>query len=389
MTKLDIQVFCDAIYDAVVDDGQWQRVIDLLRHCFPFAQPGIAFIDGVAEPPCEQTFGWIDKASLNAFARELARPPDGNDLDGNVRPDSLDAIDNEPDRHVHGNDWIRLNDGVKRGVGAALFRDGERCALFSVQFDGAAVSHKAQQDLEDFLRELVPHLSRAIELKRALGDATLYSSTLEAALDQHGAGIIVAGPDGDVRYANAIATAYFEDGAHPLKNLAGRLYFDTAQQRDLLDAHLYEVTRGVARQRFARGNAMRVQQGDSDVYVLLIFPLASNQQSDSIFAQIATPDDGQALIFVVDPNSGIDVEAEFLRVAFGVSPAEAELALAIANGETLQDFADRRSISRNTARNQMQSLLEKLGFNRQSQLVALVARTFAQIRSADGAGPTP
>ena len=34
-------------------------------------------------------------------------------------------------------------------------------------------------------------------------------------------------------------------------------------------------------------------------------------------------------------------------------------------------------------------LLEKLGFNRQSQLVALVARTFAQIRSADGAGPTP
>ncbi|ACL61291.1 helix-turn-helix transcriptional regulator [Methylobacterium nodulans] len=63
-----------------------------------------------------------------------------------------------------------------------------------------------------------------------------------------------------------------------------------------------------------------------------------------------------------------------IRLAFGLSPAEARLVSLLAAGESLYDIAEATGITRETARNQLKSAMAKTGMRRQSQLVALISR---------------
>jgi DNA-binding CsgD family transcriptional regulator len=62
------------------------------------------------------------------------------------------------------------------------------------------------------------------------------------------------------------------------------------------------------------------------------------------------------------------------RQAYRLSPAEADLLLALMRGQTPQDFADARGVRITTVRTQMRALLLKTRTLRQQDLVALVAR---------------
>jgi DNA-binding CsgD family transcriptional regulator len=66
---------------------------------------------------------------------------------------------------------------------------------------------------------------------------------------------------------------------------------------------------------------------------------------------------------------------EALCSDFGLTPAEANIALGIARGETLASLATSRGISIATARTQLKQVFAKLGAHRQSQLVSLLNRS--------------
>jgi len=57
------------------------------------------------------------------------------------------------------------------------------------------------------------------------------------------------------------------------------------------------------------------------------------------------------------------------QARFGLTEAEAALAAALAAGEALSAYAARRGVRVQTARNQLQSVFQKVGVNRQSDLV--------------------
>lgn len=59
-----------------------------------------------------------------------------------------------------------------------------------------------------------------------------------------------------------------------------------------------------------------------------------------------------------------------LRMAFGVTAAEAKVAILLAGGQSPQDIAQQRGVSVNTIRSQLRSLYDKLGVSRQSELAA-------------------
>ena len=66
------------------------------------------------------------------------------------------------------------------------------------------------------------------------------------------------------------------------------------------------------------------------------------------------------------------VRAERLRAVFGLTLAEAAVALHIANGGNMRNFAEQRKLSRHTARNQLQQVFDKTGVRRQAGLVRLL-----------------
>lgn len=66
------------------------------------------------------------------------------------------------------------------------------------------------------------------------------------------------------------------------------------------------------------------------------------------------------------------VRAERLRALFGLTLAEAAIALHIVNGNNMRNFADQRKLSRHTARNQLQQVFDKTGVHSQAELVRLL-----------------
>ncbi len=63
-----------------------------------------------------------------------------------------------------------------------------------------------------------------------------------------------------------------------------------------------------------------------------------------------------------------------LRSAFGLTGAEAAVALALATGATSRDIADRRGVSRDTVKVQVAAIYQKVGVTKATQLARLIAR---------------
>ena len=66
------------------------------------------------------------------------------------------------------------------------------------------------------------------------------------------------------------------------------------------------------------------------------------------------------------------VDATMLRRLWDLTAAEAQLALALADGATLEEIASRTGISQETARVHLKRTLAKSGTHRQSELVRLI-----------------
>lgn len=79
-----------------------------------------------------------------------------------------------------------------------------------------------------------------------------------------------------------------------------------------------------------------------------------------------------------------------LRAAFGLTQAEADIALGLADGLSVSEIADCRGISGVTIRSQLKRVYEKTGARRQSELAVMVWRWAALSAPAPGeAAPAP
>lgn len=82
---------------------------------------------------------------------------------------------------------------------------------------------------------------------------------------------------------------------------------------------------------------------------------------------------GLALVIATPVDRALVPAAEVLQVLFDLTPAEARVARAVAEGKTLEAIALANGVSRETVRTQLASVLAKTGMSRQAELVALLA----------------
>jgi DNA-binding CsgD family transcriptional regulator len=84
--------------------------------------------------------------------------------------------------------------------------------------------------------------------------------------------------------------------------------------------------------------------------------------------------DAGVLLIVRTPTNDAQRRATLLRESYGLTPAETEIALALADGKKAEAIAHVRGVSVGTVRVQIKSLLAKAGVNRQIELVARLSR---------------
>jgi DNA-binding CsgD family transcriptional regulator len=79
-----------------------------------------------------------------------------------------------------------------------------------------------------------------------------------------------------------------------------------------------------------------------------------------------------AAVFVSDPEHAPAIDARMLREWFGLTPAEARLAVVLVQGHSLAEALKRLGVGVNTARSQLKNIFGKTGTNRQAELVRLL-----------------
>jgi DNA-binding CsgD family transcriptional regulator len=83
--------------------------------------------------------------------------------------------------------------------------------------------------------------------------------------------------------------------------------------------------------------------------------------------------DGGFILVLSRPGTGRQLKSEVLQSLYDLTPAEARLARALANGLSPDEIAAQAGTTIATVRSQLKSLFVKLGVNRQAQLVSLLA----------------
>ena len=227
--------------------------------------------------------------------------------------------------------------------------------------------------------QLLPHLRRAIQIHARLSRTESERDLYADAVDHLAVATLVLDERGRVLNTNTVAAALLEseDG---LSLAEQRLH---VQDRST-DAQLQSmIETAVTAQRAGTTGmvrALRVPRpsGLQD-YGLVLRPVplaewAEGQSSPSVAVFISDP--AQADGSEAKPS---EVSRQLLQELFQLTPAEAFLALRLAQGLSLAEVSEQQNISQHTARAQLKSIFAKTGVARQAELVRLVLKSVASL----------
>lgn len=257
--------------------------------------------------------------------------------------------------------------GLVETLGGVMRTSGGRFEMFGLQ-RGKERGAFGEED-DQAIEAIIPHMARALQLRRLFLAQDLKISRLEQTLDRATAGILMIDTEGKVLFANAAmqAVARATDGL--AFDRLGRLVASDAAARRFIEARIVDVAAGGA------GGVTAVSRpSDRRPYILLVAPLTS-----AVSEGLAGGASGGALIVVHDPDVDLSSTAEMLQRGLGLPQGAAELSLALASGHDLKDFARMRGVTIHTARFHLRTALERTGAGNQAGLVKLVVRLLADL----------
>lgn len=214
------------------------------------------------------------------------------------------------------------------------------------------------------LEMLLPHLQRALELSERLAVQTASLRVTVGVLDALPASMVLVDGGSKVRFANAASIRALARPGSGIAMLASGPRMDggthlTALHRD--DAR--ELRRLVlSAAQGGPGGSLRIRPRDDDVdqlpmQVALVSPAPPGMLEDADPATRAV--EGLALVVVEDLVRRAAPPATMLCELFGLSRAEAEVAVGLVGGTSAEEVAQQRDVAVDTIRNQIRAILRK------------------------------
>ena len=214
---------------------------------------------------------------------------------------------------------------------------------------------------------ILPHLARAWRVRRTLAEMEEQVGTLRFILDRLERAVLVADPDGKVRFANQAADRLLSRG-EAIDATRGRLRAerprDTEQLLSLIDRAADTAVGAGA----TAVDAIALPSARRDRPLAVVAEPLAPAHSD----QLGHRSKPGAILFISDSEASVRPPVERLRVVYGLTPAESRLAALVADGHDTTAAAERLGISLNTAKFHLKTVFEKIGVSRQAQLVRRV-----------------
>jgi DNA-binding CsgD family transcriptional regulator len=217
------------------------------------------------------------------------------------------------------------------------------------------------EDERKVAKFLLPYLSRAWALHEKLE----LIAAGESVLDRLPIGVVFLGAGADAVYVNLCAEEIFRanDG---LSLANGELSAsDRAADTQLRRAIDHSLSPD---QPFGSRAVGARRASGRRAYQVVIAPLRTRLRQ---FTGTAAP---LAVVLITDPEQPGPAKLDLLVQLYGLTPKEAEIAVNLSQGKTVEQTAEQLGMTYQTARTHLRRLFIKTGTSRQTELLLLLAR---------------
>lgn len=350
------------LLEAMFDPGQWETALDAVTNaCGAYAGQLLAlnernevvghWLSGAPNIVMGEleAYGFADPVTNPRFRLGIAAPL----MTAVADQDYVDA-DERRRSPIYADIYERHD--LPFNCQAVLVRDESA-------FIRTSITRTAKQgplDAESFaaFRSLMPHLQAAVRVQTHML-ASRCAATLHS-LDAVGAAALLLNETGRVLGASAAAEALLAEG-DVLQILANRLRLPTHADQIAYEAVLARLMEAARNGDCIAPEPISLSGGTLELDVQ---PLPRDRVSFG---------GAPAALALVRPVR-FQERARTLRKKYGLTRAEADVAMALADGDALEGIAARRAVAIATVRSQVQSVYTKMDVHRQAELAAAVRR---------------
>lgn len=221
-------------------------------------------------------------------------------------------------------------------------------------------------------RLVLPHLRQSVRLWSRVDQIDTERNLFAGAVERMQVGTVTLDEAGAILSINAEAQAIL-DQKDGIRLVGGALKADYHEEQALLA-------------RLTAAALCGAQLAGPKVVEAVSITRPSGRDKLSVLVRTVSADDWsdawqrpKVAVFLRDPEHKAQGSGDVIRHLFGLTRAEASLALQLVNGLTLDDAAEQLGIRRNTARAQLRTTFSKMGVTRQTELVRLVLKSVVQL----------
>ena len=357
----DLLALIDAFYETALDEDGWDRALAQLAAAFD----GNAAVFLVQDRDTHvlnsaQLWGRPDDA-MDEYQRDFVAHDVGTDDLLERGAGTVLTEEQLPEEVRKQNPFLnefRRRWEVERYLAGGAFSDDRRVSVLSVQ--GERRRRAFDEADAAALARLLPHVRRAIQLRQHIGIHQTARDPFEDAIEHVATGVVLIDRSAQVRFANAAARRLLERG-DGLRVSHGRLgAMHSGEERKLARA-VSDALSVHERESTAASDTIMISRAENpSPYNVLVMPIRRAGGGR------------QVAVLVGDPDARVVDAPELVARLYGLTPAESSLAISLASGDTLEDYAELNGIALSTTRWRLKQVQSKTGARRQVDLVRLL-----------------
>jgi len=361
MSGNELHDLIETIYDVVFDPGLMQTVLE--RMCaLTDSESGVLAFHSDKGVEHDEVFGCDPKwrtvfcqfEHQNVYLQRRHMVPVGTAVLG-----AQLAPDEEVRRLDIYHEFFRPAGAVH--LLGAVFQN-EPCAFGEISiWRPEKREHHGSRELE-IANLLARHLERAFRIARHMQATWTKATQLEAVLEHLVVACLLLDTTGRLIHANASAEAVLRLSTS-LRVVQGRIVAEGAANQRVWETLLGRLAHVNGP---AEGTAAVLETEEGTSLRVVALPLTP-PRSETL--GLMPPSAPLGLVCIGGTAPRPDRAAATLQGLFGLTPAQADLTVALFGGESLQEYADRRGRSLNTVRTHLKEVFAKTGARRQADLI--------------------
>lgn len=371
MAQPDENAFLDRLYAAAIQPELWEGVIEAFADMVGGSSAWLSRLS-IVDGSGSAVIARIDPAMPSLYLDHFAAINPLNNV-----ADPIEYIAGWRPRVLTDDDWMPKTDLLRSEFYNDFMRPQDvhstmmiRLALHGTQISVLNINRPERDDrfstadLER-ARRLHPHLIRAFSLGQTMMAREPHAQGLGTVFDNSAAGLFLLNRDARVHRMNGAGAALVAAGRGLLIQ-RGLLLANGA----VATAHLHALIQQAASddpQCRAGGWLSLSTNGSGPPLSVSVAPVRSPVLP--VFDQ-----EPCVLLCANDVETAPLLPERKLRELFALSAAEARVARAVLDGHSLREAATRLGVSIHTVNNQLASIFQKTGVNRQSALVRMMTR---------------